>query len=248
MGTRPVILPRRSYRHKNVAREGCVRFRVEVSCATGMLIGLSAEAFRVDWGDGKADDDLMHTYDFGGSYDVVISGIAINQLNLSHCWLKSIDLSECPWLEYVDVSFNFLTRLDVSCCPNLTVLLCGHSLIRKLELGDSLPWLVYLDCSSNQLEKLKFPQTCGLQYLQADRNQLSELDFKNCPDLSCLDMADNALYPSALQRALDSLPEVSSRVPAWVVYELNPFWEDVEDEHLRKKGWQSEEVEQERYE
>lgn len=248
MGTIPVILPRRSCRQKNVAREGRVRFRVEVSDLTGLFVGLSAESFWIDWGDGTVDDDLMHTYDFAGSYDVVISGSAINQLNLARCWLKSIDLSECPWLEYLDVSFNFLTKLDVMCCPYLIVLLCGHSLIRELEMGDRLPWLVYLDCSCNQLERLEFPSICGLQYLQADRNQLSNLDFRNCPELHNVDMADNAIPPLALQDALDSLPVVSPGVSAWVMYEFNPFCEELQEEQVRKKGWHCIEMEKEGYE
>lgn len=239
----PMILPRRSYRHKNVAREGCVRFRVEVMAGVGIMIGLSAEAFWVDWGDGKADSDLIHTYEATGGYDVVVSGVAINQLNLAHCWLKSIDLSECPWLEYIDVSFNFMTKLDVSYCPYLSVLLCGHGLILQLRLGNSLPWLVYLDCAWNRLELLDFPRNCGLLYLQADGNQLVCLHFQNCPDLRCVDIADNTLQPHALQKALDSLPDVSSGECAYVMYELNPSFWKVNDEQLRKRGWRCDGVE-----
>ena len=237
MRTIPVILPRRSFRCKNVAREGCRRFQVEVTDATGIMIGVAANVFWIDWGDGNMDSDLMHTYEKAGAYEVVISGIDINQLNLSHCWLRSIDLSACPWLEYINVSFNFLKELDVSCCPYLTVLLCERNLLRKLKLGDNLPWLVYLDCSCNLLGQLEFPSDCGLQYLLADSNQLVCLHFRNCPYLYCADIADNIMQPPALQEALDSLPTVPAELSALVMYELNPAFWQVDEMQLLKKGW-----------
>lgn len=237
MKTIPVILPRRSWRRKTVSREGCIRFRIKVFAGTGMMIGLSAEAFWVNWGDGVSDSDLIHTYKSAGTYDVVISGLAINQLNLAHCWLQTIDLSGCPWLEYVDVSFNFLTELDISACPYLTGVLCERNLLRELQMGECLPWLFYLDCSINLLESLKFPRACALQYLVAHSNNLLNLNFRNCPDLCSVDIADNLLEPDVLHQLLDSLPVVEPDRQAWVMYGQNPLFWQVDEEQARGKGW-----------
>lgn len=244
MRTIPVILPRRSCRRKPVVREGCVRFKVSVCAGTGMLVGLSAEVFWIDWGDGKSDSDLIHTYETAGVYEVVISAIALNQLNLSRCWLKSVDLSDCPWLEHLDVSFNFLAKLDVSACPYLSVLSCSRNLLQELELGERLPELIWLDCSHNLLYELKLPRVCGLQYLMAHTNQLQGVNCRNCLDLCCVDVAGNEMRPRALEETLDSLPTLEPGVHAWVMFEQNPLFWQVDEERVRKKGWRCGESEE----
>lgn len=233
----PMISTRYSFRHKTVTREGSIRFQTVMTASASLLIGLSAEMYWVDWGDGVVDTGQCHRYDSAGTYEVVISGMAINHLNLAHCFVKWIDLSGCPWLEYVDISFNFLIRLDVSACPYLIVLLCSRNLLRELKLGDSLQWLVYLDCSVNQLRMMEFPVACGLRYLLADSNQLKELDFLHCPDLCCVDIADNVILPAAMESVVDSLPVMEDDSEAYMLYELNPLYWQVDEEEMRRKGW-----------
>lgn len=237
MKIHPIILPRRAFRNKKVCSKGSIAFQVHVLDSTGIVIGLSAIAYEIDWGDGLWDSDLMHTYEKAGIYQIRIYGVEINELNISHCWVREIDVSECPWLEYLNVSYNALKKLDVSRCPYLSFLDCSVCMIQELILGDYLPWLIYLNCSRNLLKTLEFPRECNLYGVIAHHNELVKLNMRVCASIRCVDIAYNAMQFPDLRDTLESVPVVSGDEPAYIMYEMNPSSFEVDEQEIKARGW-----------
>jgi len=240
MITHSLFLSRRSLQNKKVSHHGLISFKVHVLRETGIMIGLSAVTYDIDWGDGTWDTDLIHTYEYAGIYEIKISGVEINELNISRCWVKEIDLSGCPWLESLDISFNSLSLLDVSACPYLRFLDCSHGLIRTLLSGDQVSGLIYLNCSHNLLANLDLSHWPDLYYLNAHHNELRKMKFEHCIGVRCVDIAYNALRQEELQNAIASLPVVSQEEMACILYEMNPYSYGIDEGQMERKGWKGE--------
>ena len=158
-------------------------------------------------------------------------------MNISHCWVREIDVSECPWLEYLNVSYNALKKLDVSRCPYLSFLDCSVCMIQELILGDYLPWLIYLNCSRNLLKTLEFPRECNLYGVIAHHNELVKLNMRVCASIRCVDIAYNAMQFPDLRDTLESVPVVSGDEPAYIMYEMNPSSFEVDEQKIKARGW-----------
>lgn len=83
-----------------------------------------------------------------------------------------------PNLEYLDISGNQLTDLDVSANKALETLNCSGNQLTSLNVSANKA-LEYLDCSQNQLTQLDVRSNKVLGELNCRNNQLEELKFRS---------------------------------------------------------------------
>jgi len=139
---------------------------------------------------------------------------SITRLVISRRDLKrSLDLSDFPYLTYLDCSYNQLTSLNLANCPNLIELHCEYNQLTQLNLTNNTQ-LTKLDCSQNQLTELilsvdnqltslncrgnqlthlNLPYQIQLIYLNCSQNKLTTLNLANCPQLTELNCSSNQL-------------------------------------------------------
>ena len=106
--------------------------------------------------------------------------------------LTAVDLSHNPELQYVDLSFNQLSDLDLSSCTQLTDLYCYTNQLSALDLTPCTQ-LRSLTCYGNQLSALDLTPCSQLTDLSCGNNQLSALDLTPCPQLTYLSCSSNRL-------------------------------------------------------
>ena len=75
--------------------------------------------------------------------------------------ITSLEIVNCPKLDFVDCSSSKITELNISGCPNLRILNCSNNLLTKLDL--------------NQNTNLKELYACDNNFSQQGLNFLSHL-------------------------------------------------------------------------
>lgn len=106
-----------------------------------------------------------------------------NQLTYLDCIindsLRTLDVSSCENLRFLDCSYCFIDTLDVSSNLNLEILRCK---------GQTLYYLLCGDGRSGTLQKITLPQDKNnrLQEISCGNNQLTELDTRHLPVLQKL--------------------------------------------------------------
>ena len=96
--------------------------------------------------------------------------------------LGSIDVSNCPGLQYYNCANNDAGSVDVTHNPELQKLICSYNHIQNLDVTHN-PKLVYLDCACNQIGALELSNNPDLQFLQAFTNKITTLNIGNNPIL-----------------------------------------------------------------
>ena len=138
----------------------------------------------------------------------------LSSLNLSECALMDIEIgNHYPALETLDVSGNYISKIDVSTCKKLHTLKCGnnqlseinisqnpemlnfyceHNHIKELNVKNN-PKITNLSCDYNELTHLNVTYLPTLYRLACDNNQLTRLDLSHNPSLNRLTCKDNQL-------------------------------------------------------
>lgn len=114
--------------------------------------------------------------------------------------LTSINVTNCPTLEFLEVQNNALTSLDVSTNPMLFRLFCWNNQLTLLNVNGCAN-LNGLSCEDNQLTTLDLTSNVGLSQLNAARNALTTLVIGNKPGLSFLNFRDNQVSSVDLSNA-----------------------------------------------
>ena len=114
------------------------------------------------WCEGK---DVFVTNDIGDEDWQGKSGI-----------LQNLILPETPTLREIHIDGHMLKSLDVSGCPNLTILNCPFGALLELDLTHNA-FLQELRCESNLLNNLDLSGNAGLTWLQCHNNYLVSLDI-----------------------------------------------------------------------
>lgn len=95
-------------------------------------------------------------------------------------------------LEYIDVSYNKLTSLDLSHSPLLKEVYVNGNSLQSLDLS-GIGDLETLDCSSNKLGTLNVSEATHLKSLICSSNNLGTLNIKNNKELTELQCSSNNL-------------------------------------------------------
>lgn len=121
--------------------------------------------------------------------------------------LKSLDLSRCKKLEYLQCYNNLLTSLDVTHCPDLKQIYCSNNQLQELDLSEQSV-LLYLSTENNPLSALDVTKCPLLKQFNCQNNQIASLDVTQCSALESLYCKDN-LLESIDVSGLDSLEVMS---------------------------------------
>lgn len=116
----------------------------------------------------------------------VSKNLSLTTLDCSYSRLTSLNISKNTALVYLNSSGLNLTRLDVSNNITLQTLYCQSNLLTSLDLSKNIA-LINFDCSLNLLKNLN---------LKNGFNSLRYVDFRNNPDLTCIQV-DNVVYANA---------------------------------------------------
>jgi Leucine-rich repeat (LRR) protein len=131
----------------------------------------------------------------------VSKNLALIFLQCSENQLKTLDVSKNLALNFLQCSYNQLTTLDVSENLALTFLSCDHNQISTLDTSKNIA-LSTFNCTGNQIENLDVSKNISLTNFSCMWNKLLSLnlknskntllvgDFKNNPQLTCIQVDD----------------------------------------------------------
>jgi Leucine-rich repeat (LRR) protein len=118
---------------------------------------------------------------------------ALEYLDVSNNNLTNLNLNQNAFLEILNCSTNVvLTSLDVSQNLALVLLRCGINQLTTLDLSHNNA-LNYLTCHDNQLTSLDVSQNTALATLVCQENQLTTLDVSQNIALELLSCQENQL-------------------------------------------------------
>ena len=116
----------------------------------------------------------------------------LTQLTCPQTSIKTFDL-KLPKLVTLDCSDSKMTKIDMSGCPELKVLLCRRSYsLESIDLSKNTK-LEYLECESCALTTLDVSKCTELLQLVCYRNKLSTVDVSNLSKLKSLDIYGNPI-------------------------------------------------------
>ena len=117
---------------------------------------------------------------------------ALTRLNVSGNFLEKLDLSRNTALTYLDCESNYLKTLDLSTNKKLQSVYCSNNAITTLKLP-SAPELKTLNCANNRLKKLNLNTCPNLETVSCSGNKLTALTMTKCAKLITLYCGANAL-------------------------------------------------------
>lgn len=112
--------------------------------------------------------------------------------NTSMNKITSIDVTGCPQLKNLDVSFNPVGKLDLSGNPKLECLYANDCQLSSLDLSAN-PLLKELQLKKNKLSSLDLSGNKELEVVWVHENQLTSLDVSNNPLLKKISCSSNQL-------------------------------------------------------
>lgn len=220
--------------------ENCLPHHVVISNEfEDKLIGLGIDT------DGKngyvltSSVDKITTLDISSSSITDLTGIqsflALKTLDCSSNQLTNLDVSKNVALNTLRCSFNQIINLDVSMNIGLKSLTCQSNQLTTLDVSKNTG-LTGLNCRSNLLTNLDISKNVGLMTLYCQSNQLTSLnlkngnnnkflnlDFKTNPNLSCIQVDDEAYSNTNWATAKDATASYSTNCPSPYVVISNEF-------------------------
>ena len=127
--------------------------------------------------------------------------LTLQKLCLRGNALTSFDFG-MPHLNYLDLSFNFLTAINLIALPSIKVLNCSFNRFNVLPISISL---CALDCSCNALDSL--PEHLSmLEHLDVRKNQIPSIAIiQNAENLKTLKVCGNSITELRVSAILPSL-------------------------------------------
>ena len=129
----------------------------------------------------------------------------ITYLNVSGNELETLDLSKNTKLQFLNVSSNKLTSVNIDGCKNLTSIDVNSNQLETLDVTSATE-LEDLICTENKLTSLNISKNQKLRVLYAEKNALTSLDLSNNQNLQVLLASENNLTE------LDITPATSLQV------------------------------------
>ena len=106
--------------------------------------------------------------------------------------IKTLDVSSCTSLEYLDCSYSGLSELNVANNTKLEELVCYGNTISTLDVT-KCPNLIYLDAKGNNLSTLDLSNSKKLVQLDVQNNQLETVNVTEMKDLTVLAVNSNKI-------------------------------------------------------
>ena len=199
----------------------------------------------VDWGDGTENsikelssisfaNNFYHNYTGSNTRTIKIFGNDVTYLRCFNLELTSLDVSENPALERLEIDFNLLTDLDVSKNPVLTWLICSNNLLTSLDVSKNTV-LTRLDFGGNNIITFDVSKNSALINLGCSNNSLKSLDVSGATSLSTLRCQYNQLTDAALDDLFHSLPFNESFYTIYI--RGNPGVDNCNQSIATEKGW-----------
>ncbi len=158
----------------------------------------------IDLGYDDVLDDYVLTANISGLTNLNISDKSISDLT---------GIEDFTALEYLYISSNLLTSVDISANSNLTVLYCDNNQLSALNTSSNFNLamlfcnnnnitnpdisantnLTQIDFSNNQVSNINFSTNTQLTEITCDNNQLSNLNLSSNSNLSLLYCNNNLL-------------------------------------------------------
>ena len=117
---------------------------------------------------------------------------SLEDLVLDTNLLTEVDVSGLKYLEWLDLSFNQITKLNVHGTKSLRVLVCIGNKLTELDVS-GLGSLKDLDASDNLLHKVDFNGATSLDLISLSTNKLTEIDVSSATNLYGLSLFNNQL-------------------------------------------------------
>lgn len=168
-------------------------------------LGIDADDICVWWGDGSQGPLTTHTYKQAGVYNIRVRAKNITFLDVSDCFLQTLDVQQAVDLTTLLCSMNNLRCLQLAGLTKLRILDCYNNHLEVLDLRDN-PALLKVNCRQNELKTLHIRECRRLRDLDCSRNQLKSLPVTmhpsvlfvkcnhNCMSNLYLDFFVNGLY------------------------------------------------------
>ena len=118
--------------------------------------------------------------------------------------ITSVDVSGCPELLRLCVSFTMIRSLDVSKNPKLWDLMCDHTHIQSLDLSNNKE-LQELSCENAKITSLNLSNQTKLEALGCSYNPITKLDLSKNVLLNSVDCTGCALTTLTIGSSLISL-------------------------------------------
>lgn len=149
----------------------------------------------------KGLEKLTSLEDFRVSYPSITNIDISNNINLRNISiinannLKDIDFSYNKKLESIDLTYTHLNSLDLSNCPNVTMIMMGagstnEATIEELDLR-SCSNLAYLCISGNKLKTVDLSQNKKLTYLNISQGTLEQVILPENSEITSLALFNN---------------------------------------------------------
>ncbi len=135
---------------------------------------------------------------------------AVTEIDCSQMHIRSlVGISNFVALRELDCSDNEIWELDLSGNPDLTVLDCDRNWLSDMDLT-CCPYLYELRLSTNDFTKLDLTRNSDLNFLTCYGNNLCELDLSGCPVLvNTVKNGSKATYVSGLTTVYEMPDEAS---------------------------------------
>ena len=131
----------------------------------------------------------------------------LTNLDVSGNFLEKLDLSKNTKLTSLDCEGNYLKALDLSNNTKLTQVQCSNNAIVTLKLGKH-PGLKTLECWNNRIKTLSLTGCPALERINCHTNKLTKLNVSKCAALTELRCGENALTALDLS-AVPALTELN---------------------------------------
>ncbi len=162
----------------------------------------------ISFADAKFKAYCVENFDTDGDGEITEEeAAAVTKIECSLGGLTSlVGIEYFSGLEYIDVSCNSLTSLDLSHSTKLKTVLVNNNKLQSFEIS-GLAALETLDCSTNKLGSLDVSESPVLENLNCSGNKLGTLNLKNNKALTELDVNNNSLATLDLRNntALETL-------------------------------------------
>ena len=136
----------------------------------------------IDWGDGNKQDFMLsatpvvveHAYaSVRDTCEVKITGTNITAISCNNNRLISLDVSQSPYLEFLNCESNKIPRLTLTENTALVYLYCSKNEIMSLNLYKNT-LLLALTCAENYLSALDLTKNTELQTINCESNHFGE--------------------------------------------------------------------------